>query len=223
MRTIRWAIDSLTEKGIAQTSSIALSVALDALFDWRYGTDTLGQVDTESLDTSSPNKAHAVLYQPTKARPLKALLSTLALPRDEVFVDIGCGKGRVLLLAAQQHFRKVVGIEFAKDLCAVARRNAEKFGQRVALHAEVEVIQTDAATYRFRADETVLFMYNPFGPAVLVGVLANLRDSLAADPRRVWLIYNTPEHHDTVMRSGLFATEELFIVGGYQFRVYTTN
>jgi hypothetical protein len=26
-----------------------------------------------------------------------------------------------------------------------------------------------------------------------------------------------------VMRSGLFATERLFVVGGYQFRVYTTN
>lgn len=223
MRAIQWAVASLAEKGIAQTSSIVLSVALDALFDWRYGTDTLRQVDTESLDTNSPNKAHAVLYQPTKARPLKTLLTMLALPSDAVFVDIGCGKGRVLLLAARHDFRKVVGIEFAKDLCAVARRNAERFGQHVDLRAEVEIIQADAATYRFRADETVLFMYNPFGPAVLEGVLANLRDSLAAAPRRIWLIYNTPKHHDVVMRSGLFATERLFVVSGYQFRVYTTN
>ena len=223
LNAIRWASKSLKERGIAQTGSIVLSVTLDVLFDWRHGTDTLRQVDTESLDINSPNRAHATQYQPTKARALKTLLTMLALPSGAVFVDIGCGKGRVLLLAAQQNFRKVVGIEFAGDLCAVARRNAEKFGQRVNLSAEIEVIEADAATYRFRADETVLFMYNPFGPAVLEGVLANLRDSLAADPRRIWLIYNTPNHHDMVMRSGLFATEKLFVVGGYNFRVYTTN
>ena len=46
-------------------------------------------------------------------------------PRDEgdVFVDFGCGKGRVLFLAARYRFARIIGVELSERMAEQARRN----------------------------------------------------------------------------------------------------
>ena len=39
------------------------------------------------------------------------------------FIDLGCGKGCMLLIAAQFPFRQVRGVEFAPALQAIAEKN----------------------------------------------------------------------------------------------------
>jgi hypothetical protein len=63
-------------------------------------------------------------------------------------------------------------------------------------------------------------MYNPFDSFVLAQVLENIRLSLAESPRRIWLVYNTPQHHDVIKRAGLFASDSLYVIGGNYFRTY---
>jgi cyclopropane fatty-acyl-phospholipid synthase-like methyltransferase len=46
-------------------------------------------------------------------------------PRDFVFVDLGSGKGRVILRAATRPFRRVEGVEFSEPLHRVALRNID--------------------------------------------------------------------------------------------------
>lgn len=48
------------------------------------------------------------------------------IPRA-TFIDIGCGEGRVLLMAAEHGFRKIIGIDLAADLCLTARGNVERY------------------------------------------------------------------------------------------------
>src|SRR5262245_13193868 len=117
MKPLKWAIESVRLRGVAQTASIAATVSMDLFFDLKYGTDTMRWVTREALSTTSQNKTHSAPYQATKARPLLRLLERLELPKDSAFVDIGSGKGRVLLIASQYGFRKIVGIEFSGTLC----------------------------------------------------------------------------------------------------------
>jgi len=100
-RVTSWAIDSARRRGVMRTVTIAV------------------------------NRRHAVSYQPTKARPFQDLLRRLDLPAGGTFVDVGSGKGRVLLLAARHPFKRVVGIEFSPSLCEQARRNIEIFRAQV--------------------------------------------------------------------------------------------
>jgi hypothetical protein len=43
------------------------------------------------------------------------------------FIDMGSGKGRMLLLAAEPPFRRIIGVEFASDLDALARSNVKTY------------------------------------------------------------------------------------------------
>jgi SAM-dependent methyltransferase len=221
MNALGWAVRSTKEKGVVQTIKIACNVAMDLRFDWKYGTDTMRWVDRNSLDTQSDNRSHSAPYRATKVGPLLQLLNTLNLPRDSNFVDIGSGKGRVLLIASQYGFHRVVGIEFSGELCAIARKNVEAFSRNAKPVSSIEVIETDATKYRFRAEDRVFFMYNPFDAFILAKVVDNIRRSLEENPRNAWLIYNTPLHHEVIKSAGLFRSDSFYEIGGNHFRVYT--
>jgi SAM-dependent methyltransferase len=219
MKALRWAVDTMRQRGALQAWRIARSTATDLLFDLRYGTDTMRWVEAPAITTASEQKRHAGRYQATKERPLLQLLDRLELPKECTFVDIGSGKGRVLLIASQRGFRCVRGIEFSGDLCRLARRNVDIFSGR-RQHAPIDVIEADATRYQFRADECVFFMYNPFDGRTLAKVLDSLRRSFDAAPRQVRLIYNVPDHHDIVVGSGLFDAHERHDIDGNLFIVY---
>ena len=221
MNALGWAVRSTREKGVVQTIKIACNVAMDLRFDWKYGTDTMRWVERNALDTQSDNRSHSAPYRATKVGPLLQLLNRLDLPRDSTFLDIGSGKGRVLLIASQYGFRKVVGIEFSGELCAIARRNVELFCRKGNPRSAIEVIEADAVKHHFQADDRVFFMYNPFDGFILAQVLENLRSSLEENPRRIWLIYNTPRFHDVIKSAGLFQSDSFYQIGGNHFRVYT--
>ncbi len=222
MNPFVWARDSVRHRGLLRTSQIVSSTARDFLFDWRYGTDTRRWVEAEELDTNSENKSHAVHYQATKARPFLKLLRSLALPPESVFVDFGSGKGRVLLVAAHHGFKRVVGVEFSPQLCALARQNIATFSKVAVLGSPIEVVEADVTRFGITSDLNVFYLYNPFDPPVLSKVLANLRDSVKAAPRKLWLIYNTPKHHELIHQSGLFRDGSFHEIGGTEFRVYSS-
>jgi SAM-dependent methyltransferase len=221
MNPFVWARDSIKRRGLLRTSQIAGSTAYDFLFDLRYGTDTRRWVNAQELDTDSENKSHAVHYQATKARPFLKLLRSLGLPKDSAFVDFGSGKGRVLLLAAHYGFKRVVGVEFSPQLCALARNNIATFSKIAPLGSPLEVIEADATRFEISADLNVFYFYNPFDPPVLSRVLDNVRRSVESAPRKLWLIYNTPKHHELILQSGLFRDCSCHEIGGTEFRVYT--
>jgi hypothetical protein len=95
----------------------ALSVLQERLFDLRYGTDTVSFAELDGLTIRGQNAAEGTPYQPTRLRFVRQVLSALRPPQEGAFVDFGCGKGRVLLLAADYGYRRVTGVEFAKELC----------------------------------------------------------------------------------------------------------
>ncbi len=215
--------ESLRQKGLIGTLKSAVRILADYRFDLKYGTDTMQRVEVGSFDTDSGNKPHATRYQATKTRPLLKLLHELPLPREGVFVDLGCGKGRVLLIAAQLGFRKVVGIELCADLCRRARKNLELFSRKHPASSPIEVVETDAAHYEFTGDENVFFLYNPFDAVVLEQVLANIAKSVQKTPRDIWMIYNNPVEHNLIQKNGLFSNYRRYELEGEIFHVYASR
>lgn len=120
--------------------------------------------------------------------------------RDDVVYDLGCGMGRVLCVMATRPFKKVVGVELWSDLAAIARQNGAKMrGRKTAVH----VVCGDVCDVAF--DEgTVFVLFNSFGPDTLCAVLERLRESLAANPRRVQFVYYNALYDVVIALSGLF-------------------
>jgi SAM-dependent methyltransferase len=86
-------------------------------------------------------------------------------PEEFNFVDVGSGRGRVALLAAEQPFRKVIGVELDPKLHAISLRNLEIRQRAGALAAPVELVCDDAVRFapRLPAGDLVCFFYHPFG------------------------------------------------------------
>ena len=115
---------------------------------------------------------------------------------DYTFIDIGCGKGRTLILALDYGFRNVVGVEFAAELVAIARANLASRG--LDTNANVTVLQEDATQYEFPGGPLVVYLYNPFGPEVFRKVLDNLLRSLDATSDDCVIVYGS-SRRETLM------------------------
>lgn len=138
-------------------------------------------------DTSA--HADAQGYQPTRYWQLERMTAALGLNESDVFVDLGCGKGRVVCYIALNRLRKVVGVELRRDLAAVAADNV----RRLAPPTPVEIVCRDVADFR-SPDGTVFYMFNPFGRRTVEAVAANIRASWEDRPRPIRIVYNNSVH-----------------------------
>jgi cyclopropane fatty-acyl-phospholipid synthase-like methyltransferase len=119
------------------------------------------------------------------------------------FIDMGSGKGRVLFVAAEYPFRKVIGVEFSNALHddAVANLKRYKFPRRRC--ADIEPVHADAREFEFPNDNLVIYLFNPFGPEVMERMLKNLERSLEKHPRHAIVVMLWPDHSDVVERMAM--------------------
>lgn len=197
---------------------------VDRLFDLRYGLDTCAWAELSDLTLTSPIHAKSSKrYQPTRLVPLRRLLRCLSadIPPNSVLVDFGCGKGRVLLAASEFGFREVRGVEFARELCEIARHNCASYRARRGIECEFRVIDGDVTDYVVETDENVFFLFNPFDETILARVLDNIEASIRKKPRRVLIIYYYPDYADVIDRRAGFSRIRELEVWHHKFVVYS--
>jgi predicted RNA methylase len=108
------------------------------------------------------------------------------------FIDMGSGKGRMLLLAAELSFRRIIGVEFSSDLDAVARKNVKSYRNSNQACFQIEPVNMDATQYEFPPEPLLIYFFYPFDRFVMEPVIQNLNRSLAEHPRDVILVYFNP-------------------------------
>jgi SAM-dependent methyltransferase len=101
------------------------------------------------------------------------------------FVDLGCGKGRALLLAEEYDFKKIVGVDFAANFARIASRNAAIVGS-----ARITVVHGDVREFDFPAGRLVVFLYNPFSAEITRSVMQRL----ISHPDTFYIAYVNPLH-----------------------------
>ncbi len=204
-----------------EITSIGFGRAFDWVFDIKYGTKTFRWTELDAMhDVRSENHARGIRYEPTHQRPFHNLMRQLQFPPDSVFVDIGCGKGRALILAAECGFSRVVGIDFSPSLCDAARDNLGIFQQKTDSEITFEVHALDATEYSFADADNVIYFYNPFDATVLDKVLDQLEVSLKSAPRTIWLIYHNPLWRDVIAARDAYTPTLHQKNGGYEFLVF---
>lgn len=184
IRSVRGRLDARTSHAGASRDA----------FDQRFGVSTSGIAALDDLHIDSPHKLAGARYEPTDPGAFAQVIAHLPsdLVNRSTFIDVGCGRGRVLLLAAEYGFRKIIGIEFAQELCDAARTNIARYCARTQSPARFSVEQVDACAFSLPLEPTVIFLYNPFNEAVMSRLVSNLQDSLAGTPRSFWVMYYLP-------------------------------
>ncbi|HEY6339538.1 MAG TPA: class I SAM-dependent methyltransferase [Candidatus Sulfotelmatobacter sp.] len=156
-----------------------------------HAVDTCGDVALVDLDFQSENRIAGLEYQSHHPRLLRAFLEGLSLDYEKYsFVDFGCGKGRVLLVASEFPFRRIVGVEFAVPLAEVAKRNVLRYRSRRQKCRDIAVAAMDAVQYKLPEEPEVLYFYSPFPPAVMEQVFQNIESSLRECPRDLYVLFS---------------------------------
>jgi predicted RNA methylase len=170
------------------------------LVDRWLGIDTADEVRLERLGLAAPER---VGYEPSGWLTLRRILRTDEVSPADVFLDLGCGKGRAVLLAARYPFRRVIGVELSDRLTSVARNNVAACRARLRC-GSVELVNADVTTYRVPDDVSVVYMNNAFRGSIFDAAMRNLIASVDRQPRTVRLIYSNARDHDRLMRTGRF-------------------
>ena len=92
------------------------------LFDLILGVSTSG---------SSVGTGENMAYERSPWLSVRRALRDLSPSPPDVFVDLGSGKGKVLLIAGRLPYRRVVGVEIDPKLSSTARRNVQQARNRL--------------------------------------------------------------------------------------------
>jgi len=190
----------------------------DVEYDWDH------RVDTTSAALSWRNRLLGVFhspYQPTEPDLFREMLEALGQQshsdfHDFVFIDLGSGKGRTLLMASDYPFRRIMGVELLPALHQAAQENLRKYRSESQKCFALESICCDATEFAFPAEPMMLYLFNPFPESGLRRMMANLEQSLRRTPRAVYVLYQNP-----LLEHVLNQSEALSKIGGtHQYSIY---
>jgi SAM-dependent methyltransferase len=182
----------------SNTFRSALATARDLAVRYverRNGINTADPVDLTNIGHAAPDRSSY------KAAPWFALRRSLGptVSSDDVFLDLGSGRGRVVFQAAKHYrFRRVIGVELVPELHETAVLNIER--NRGTLRCrDVRLICSDALEFSIPDDVTVVYLYNPFVGDTFAKVMDRLVASYDSRPRLIRLVYTNPVEHERLV------------------------
>ena len=167
-------------------------------WEYRLGITTRGLAGVQSADDEH------IHYGTVPYRTINTILNHLQMGRNDVFVDLGCGKGRVLCCASLRSIEKTIGIECSPLLSAIALRNVEALRFH---HNPITVLTMEAQDFDYTVG-TVYYLFHPFGPGTLTKVMKQIQLGVECVPRLVRIVYVNPVHNSVLQKcSWLIETE----------------
>jgi SAM-dependent methyltransferase len=158
--------------------------------DLRYGRVLAGDIKTRYRSAG----AHNVVNSQYSVLPH---IFADRIGDDDVLVDVGCGKGRVINCWLSCGLRnRIVGIELDPEVAATTRKRLRRF-------RNVDIVNADA-TRAVPDDATLLYMYSPFDR----GAMRRLKGDLERrfQRRGITALYWNPEYVDVFRDDPRWAT-----------------
>ncbi len=167
----------------------------------KYGITSTGADELKLLEKKGIDIGHATIYMPVSYNLLEEICPHPVKGSNSHFLDIGCGKGRAMCVAAHFGFKKITGIDFSKELCTAAEKNLAITKNKLPAF-EYKVINNDAFYFEIPEDVDCIFLFNPFDEIILQGVAENILENFEQHPRKITLIYANPMHKEILTAIG---------------------
>jgi SAM-dependent methyltransferase len=207
---IGYAFKVLNERGVGFFWTYFVE---SVCFDLRFGTKTSSRVtkDEQTINSTDEDADNGLLYV---ASFTSVTSKTVALAREIVgpkrfdqtqFVDLGCGKGKALLVYAKEFgdgkSAPALGIEYDPDLTELAVNNVERC---YFAKDRVKIINDSAVNVlnHVTQDCLIIYLYNSFQGETLLATLNVLKNTphvlIYVDPaeREVLSNYNYIIHKE---------------------------
>lgn len=216
LQWIDYVVYSIRNRGLLRTCAMGYS-------EWRkereLGIHTFGTEAPKDLSLVGDETGGGHIYQPSSSVLFQQAISALSINTENAtFLDIGSGKGRVLILAAEAGFHKVIGIEYATELNVIAKANLKHIACRFP-ETVFEIHEGDALVFAIPTDVNVIYLFNPFDEHSLrqwaTAIGPNLKDG-------VYIIYMHPVFAEAI-KAALPKAEVVFQSPDLEFIIYQNN
>jgi SAM-dependent methyltransferase len=183
-------------------------------FDQLHGTDTSGLLPGTVIARGTAARPEDLTAYYGIAPSILCSLLDLWLQRlhpqasieRTVFLDIGAGKGRAMLVASQYPFLRVEGVELNPQLVSIATGNISLAQQRAAslILAPLHLHHANATEHPLPAAPLLAHLFHPFEERLLRQFLRHVESDLARRPRPFDLLYINAEHDSLLDRHPAF-------------------
>jgi SAM-dependent methyltransferase len=186
----------------------------------KYKVQTVG-IDTLKKSVHANDLVHANVYQPVNFHIAEKLFSTLTdADKQTAFVDVGCGKGRVLAMAAYHGFAQVYGFDIAAPMCTASQLLATQLETKFP-DCFIQIDCKNADDYVIPTDAGVLFLFNPFDHIIMETFAKNVMKSLQEKPRQIKVLYANPVCKNIWLQHGFVETFHFKKLGLIEGSVFT--
>jgi SAM-dependent methyltransferase len=164
-------------------------VARNMAMDLRYGALLSGTIKSRHRGASNvANSQYSVLPPIFDGR----------VGPDDVLVDVGCGKGRVINWWLSRGLRnRIVGIELEPDVASATARRLRRF-------PNVSIVNEDAVEW-LPDDATVVYMYSPFSRDLMARFKEHVAQRFVG--KGLTMLYLNPAFVDVFNQDPRFGTE----------------
>jgi SAM-dependent methyltransferase len=161
-------------------------------FDQIYGVDTSGFFPTGLLQTKDVTSELINAYIGSQPSITRGSLSTLPDIKVYTFVDLGCGKGRVVIIGSEFPFQDIVGIELSPELARIAQSNVAKIHRQFPGRPPIRIIAGNALDNLLTNGKIVFYLYNPFGRELMSQLVHKIESALLSTLEHVFIVYHNP-------------------------------
>ena len=157
----------------------------------KYQLASTGFHNLKALKKQAEELEHSTIYMPASFDLLELCFEKIDLSKSKHFLDIGCGMGRVMVVAAHHGATKITGIDVAKNLLIEARKNITTL-EKTKPDLEINCQLQNAYYFEIPDDVDVIFLFNPFDEVVMDAVAENILESLERNKRKIKVVYFNP-------------------------------
>jgi|KBSSwiS6_1023812.scaffolds.fasta_scaffold01060_2 SAM-dependent methyltransferase len=166
----------------------------------KYGINTFVPSELKKYTIATGDISKASPYEALNYYILQKLLANFRklYPEEKSIVDVGCGKGRVLAVAAYFGFTKITGVDFAKELCEKAEKNMRQIKPNFP-DLQYKIIWDNILNYSLDVNDRVFFLFNPFEKEIMEPFLDKIEQSVKQSPRTIYFLYANPQQLNSLL------------------------
>lgn len=128
-------------------------------------------------------------YSKSPQKVLKRVFDDIDYSEPHGFLDMGCGKGYVMVCAEKYPFTHVGGVEYSPELFNICMNNL-----RILKLNQTKVFNCDAKTFEKYGDYDVYYFCNPFDETILAVVAKKILET--HKERKCWIYYLNPHQEE---------------------------
>jgi predicted RNA methylase len=212
MKKITHTFEFIQRNGLRGFTNECYYRITDTFYQRYFNVATRGMVSKNDLGI---NHFDSREYSSVWYRHTIGVLNELPVDKKtSTLLDYGCGKGRVIVSAARESYKMIIGVELS-NLAYTARTNVKNMRHRKTQN--IFLVQCDAQSFEVPPDVNIIYFFNPFAGSVLESVTRNIYTSYLRVPRKIYIIFVNNHHFDKIVEHQNWLTKR------HQSKVHLNN